>query len=260
LFTNGSLIQKTKETFEQDKKCFPQYATDVALSNDGNKLFFLTENNLNNDIPYSDVQVWDVTSIACQEILFSIKGHPYSLEISPNGNFLVAGISEGISAYRGIIETDKGSTVIWDMANRNIKCQIAGAPSVFIPNTNNLLVFESYSDKANNWINRLTLWESQDCKFIQEIMTITPPYGYLSPLSITSDGKLLAIGQRDILIIDLSTQQVLEKIVDPSPTATNLEHLRDILSFSPDGKLLFVTTPGKTGESLISMYRLEYNK
>jgi hypothetical protein len=256
---NGQLLVQGPEDFNSEN-CLVRDAIGVALSKDGLTLFFLVENNFDKRVSYSEIQIWDTPTLQCRGTLIRVEGHSRSLKISPDGELLAIGISEGISSYRADSDTDKGHTIIWDITNNALKCAITGAPAIFVPQSSNLIVFESREDVDDKWINRLALWDAQNCQFMHEISRVTPPYYYLSPLSATSDGRFLAVGQRDIKILDLTNGEIVAEIKDPSPQASNLEHVNDILSFSPDGKLLFLSTPKNIGESLVTLWKIEKDK
>jgi WD40 repeat protein len=255
----GKLIQEPvnfKPENTEDGKCVYEDAIDVVISKDGTKLFFLIRDNHDKNTSYAEIQVWNTASLQCEEILLRIEGHAHSLTSSPDGDLLIIGISEGHPPSPSGKFADKGHTIIWDVKGNAFKCMIPGVNGVFMPHSDQLIVFESGADEKNDWMNRLVLWDAQKCEFVREISEITPPYYYLSPMSITSDGQYLAIGQNEIKILDIATGELVAEIEysypHPSDTVSP-----DILSFSPNGKLLFFSTEGGLKESLVNLWAIE---
>ncbi len=258
---NGKLLSQGPEAFKSvDENCHEKQALDVVLNGDGKTLFFLVSDDSNKNMSFSEIQAWDIDSFQCKKTLMRAEGHARTLAINPTGDILAISVSEGISDYRTDKPTDKGYTIVWDVKEDALKCTIPGTNGVFVPRSNNLIVFESELGDNNKWSNRLILWNAQNCEFVREIATMALPYYYLSPLSITPDGNFLAVGQRDIKIVDLTTGATVATINDPSPQAPHFDGMYDILSFSPDGKLLLFSTPVNTEESLVTLWRIESDK
>ncbi|HSM70418.1 MAG TPA: hypothetical protein VK851_02655, partial [Anaerolineales bacterium] len=255
---SGQLLAQGVEKFtSKDEDCYEKPAIDVVLGRDSGDLFFLVSDDADKQASYAEVQVWETNSFQCKKTLLRIEGHARSLTSDSNGNLIAVNVSEGISDYRSDEATDKGFTVIWNIESDSLICRIPDGPSIFIPGSTDLIVFQSGVDDTNKWINQLTIWDSQNCQPLVEVANILPSYNFLPALSITSDGKILAIAQRDIKLIDVSNGKLLAEIKDPSPKASDLEQTDNILFFSPDGNFLVYVTPRGVGESIVNLWHIE---
>ena len=215
------------------------YGHDAVFSQDGHTLFLSVEDNSDKRTTYTKIEKWDTTSWHCMGTLLSTEGHPRSLALSPNGRFLAIGISEGISDSGGFASgTEKGHTLIWDILDNKQHCTVDEAPSTFAPgNIGSLVVFKSGMNQSNSWENQV-IYLNEQCQPSQILLDLTPPYPFLSPLSFSPNGQMLALGRKKIWILDANSGSILVKIPDAVPNTPSDSHVTDILSFSPDGRFL----------------------
>jgi hypothetical protein len=251
---NGEVLSTGEENYHSNCPAGRVYS--IALSKDGHMLYFLVEDNIDKTVTYSDVVAWNIASLKCVGTLVKTKGYAKSLVVSPNGRFLAISISEGLSSYLTDNLAEKGHTVILDIETNKEICTVTGAPVVFEPGNTTLIAFESKREQ-NSWINKITNWDIEQCKYINDLTQVVPPEYILPPVSIMPDGKILGIGQTKIRLLDTDTGKILFETDNPSLQTSDDLHRMDILSFSPDGNFLLFATRKGIHESVIRLWKIE---
>jgi len=177
--------------------------------------------------------LWDLGRDYSNEILYSTGlAWVYNLAFSPDGKYLAASF------------TDK-SVVIWTMADRSIACPSINGQSesqaftvlAFSPDGKDLAVGNDMTDNG-----KLTIWDPNTCQqkgaaidtaLLAKISGLGAN-GEVNSLAYSPDGKQLAVGEADqLLVLDSTTRQPLRESV-----VIHSNYRIESIAYSPDGHTL----------------------
>jgi WD40 repeat protein len=205
----------------------------VAFSPDGHTLA-----SGGND---GQILLWNVSQDYSSEILFSKSGvWVYKLAFSPDGKYLAASF------------TDK-SVMIWNMLDRSIACPSINGLSggqeftalAFSSDSKNLAVGNDMSDNG-----KLTLWNPATCQpngasidtAALAKISGAGASGEVTSLAYSPDGKQLAIGESDhLLVLDTATRLPLRE-----STVIHLNYRIQSIAYSPDSRIIALGMDDKT--------------
>lgn len=104
---------------------------------------------------------------------------------------------------------------------------------------------ESRPDIAAEGFNALCVYVHVFTVAGQRERAVPLPVSVITALAVRPDGKAFAVGGRDGSLRILSMEgEVLRLLREPRPEASKLHMIRSLL-FTPDGKTLVASTPGR---------------
>jgi WD40 repeat protein len=242
--TGSLLAEKSKSNNLAD--CWPIDAQKTILNQDNTLLYISTENPEKPPIK-PQIQIWDITTYNCINVLSETEGHTRSLDLSPNGRYLVHASGLNTTVKEDGIHQN-GRITVWDLETEKPSCVINdhGAYAHFKPNSSLIAVPDP--DK-----NRIVYWNIISCNIDSILEGITTQYDF----AFNPDGKYIATWIKGVWIIDSSDGSIIQKLDDTeSEWVSPIIRLLGFISFSYDGQYLFYSVRQGVSNNLISLWIL----
>ncbi len=193
----------------------------VAFSSDGRYLASGAEDG--------QVLLWNVAQGYSYQALFTKNAWVYALTFSPDGKYLATSF------------TDK-SVMLWSMIDQNITCPSINGLSEYQEFTVIAFSPDSKVLAVGNDNGQLTFWNPATCQQNGEAIDtgqLTKNSDPTSMKEVTSlayspDGKQLAIGETDyLLVLDATTRQLLHE-----PAVIHSNYRVQSIAYSPDSRTI----------------------
>lgn len=245
--SGGLLLESRHNNYPGKSDCLPLEAFHAVLAPQQTLFLSVEDYHLKGAI-FTEVNVWDLSSLQCKETFLRTEGHARSLDLSTDGRFLA--LSVGVNTRSGSNETiEDGQITVWNRETRRRACSIGHQGSVahFKPGSSLLLV----SDPKNK---QLAYWDVQTCQIVGTLSGIAARYNF----AFSPDGQWIAVWENGIWILDANSGKALNRIDDPAP-----DHVDDImrfystLTFSPNGKFLLYEVRQEPIRGKIFLWNLE---
>lgn len=249
--TKSGKLQLEKRENNNPGNCTITDALNAIISTDGQEMYISisVEDQQQKSYTYSEIQVWDTEKLECISKLSNIEGHARSLSLSTDNKFIAlsTGLNTSIS-HNNVNEI--GQVVVRNLKIGQQACSIGhqGSIAQFKPDTHILLVADPKHE-------RLAYWDVEKCDEIGEINGITTRY----LMAFSPNGRLLAIWDENIKIVDTITGNILGTLDDPAPRDVFVlsRLIFSSLTFSTDGNFLLYSIRKEPSESLLFLWELE---
>lgn len=223
---NGDLVSETRN-LNNPADCQQLDSAQTILTPDDKTLIISTENPEHGYTP--QIQLWDITTLGCKEVLAETEGHNRSLDLSPDGRYLANGLALDTGTLNNeIIET--GRITVWDMQIKKPICEINdhGAYARFLPGGSLLAVPDPEK-------NEIAYWDVTNCAVDKSLSGVSSKYGF----AFNPNGQSIALWNGEILIIDSEKGDILQVIDDrANDVVFAIDRIYNEFLFSHDGQYL----------------------
>jgi len=162
------------------------------------------------------VHLWDLTAGVCRGLFVRHGGELTTVDLSSDGQALLIGIFNAGPPYLAQVH-------LWDVPTRQLTCWFRSTAATLNPEGDVVAV-------VNHETQLLQFYDAQDCRLLLSSEPDFPTLSRNYRLAYSFDGRLLAVGQESLRVMDTSTGELLRDL--------GTEDVLEDVAFSPDGLYL----------------------